>query len=104
MLRTSDYRQRVADVEFPHQVEMEFKAGDFKFRCRWPHPKVESMHAVVFPQAKALDGTVSDVEQRRQVWIISVSQEQAVARHEVDQALERGLDRRQVFTNVRVID
>ena len=43
------------------------------------------------------------VEQRRQVGIIAIGQQQAVSRHQVDQPFKRGLDRSEIFKNIRVV-
>ena len=62
------------------------------------------MHRIAFAQAKTFDWAVGRGEQRRQVGIIAIGQQQAVARYEPDEMFEGGPDRLKVFKNVRVIE
>ena len=43
-------------------------------------------------------------EQRREIGVVAVAEQEAVARDEPDEMRERFLDRVQVFKNVRVIE
>src|SRR5277367_2877676 len=82
---------------------MEFETGNFKLARRRAVTQVEALDAVLFAQTKTFHRTMRDVEQRGQVWIITVGQELPVAGDKVDQALKGGLDGAEVFKNIRVI-
>ena len=49
MFRRADDGQRVADIQFAHQIQMEFAARDFKFRRRRAVSDVERMLLMEWP-------------------------------------------------------
>ena len=96
MLGAGDDRQGVAHVQFAHQVGVELEAGDLELGRRRPVADVEGLHGVALAQAEAFHRAMRHVEQRGQVGVVAVGQQQAVARDEADEMAEGGLDRVQV--------
>src|ERR1700722_11860129 len=95
--------QGIADVKFTDEIQPELKAGDFKFAGGGSKIQVERLNRIVFAQTETFYGTEIDVEERREIWVISVSQQQAVAGDDPDEMRKRFLDGGEVFKNVRVI-
>ena len=85
MLGAGDDGQRVAHVEFADEVGVELEAGDLELGRRGPVAHVEGLDRVALAQAEALDRAMGDVEQRRQVRVVAVGQQQAVARDQADE-------------------
>lgn len=104
VLGAGDDCQGVANVEFAHQVEVKFKAGDFKLAGGRTATDIEPVDAIVISQPETLDRTMIDVKQRREIGVIAIGQELASARHQVDKTLESGLDGGEVVKNVGVIE
>ena len=67
MFGARDDRQRVAHVEFAHEVGVELEAGNLELGRRRPVADVEGLDGVAFAQAEALDRAMGHVEQRREV-------------------------------------
>src|SRR5262249_34067148 len=78
MFRAGDYRQSIANIQFADKVRVELKAGDLEFRCSWSVANVEGMDRVLLAETETFHGAMRDVEQRTQVGIISVGQQQTV--------------------------
>src|ERR1035437_1090509 len=104
MFRTRHDRERIAHVEFADEVQVEFETGNFKLSRRWAETKVESMNGVVIAEAKALHRTMCDIQQRREVRIVAVAEQQAVARNQADEMRKSFFDRVEIFKNVGVIE
>ena len=68
-----------------HEVGVELEAGNLELGRRRPVADVEGLDGVALAQAEALDRAVRHVEQRRQVRVVAVGQQQAVARDEADE-------------------
>ena len=92
MLGARDDRQRVAHVEFADEVQVELEAGNLELGRRRAVADVEGLDGVAFAQAEAFHRAMRHVEQRREVRVVAVAQQQAVARDEPDEMLEGGLD------------
>src|SRR5207247_7545110 len=86
------------------KIDVEFGRGDLKLARRRAQLEVESAHRVVFSQAKAFDRAMRHLEQRSHVRIVAIAEELSVARDEVDEALERGLDFSNAGEDIRVIE
>src|SRR5947199_8194923 len=104
MLGGGHDRKRVAHVQFADEVEVKLEAGNFKLRCRRRQLWIQPMHGVVLAEAEAFDRTMRHVEQRRKVQVVAIGQQQAVARNQPDEVLERRLDGGQVLENVGVVE
>ena len=105
MLGAGDDRQRVAHVEFAHQVQVEFEAGNLKFGGRRAVAEVKGADSCCFrPDRNRLHRAMRHVQQRRKVRVVAVAQQQAVARNQPDEMREGFFDRVQIFKNVRVIE
>ena len=104
MLGAGDDGKGVADVEFADQVQMELEAGDFKSGGGGPELEVEGLHGVLRAQAEAFDRAMGDVEQRGEVGIVAVAEQEAVARDEADEMGERFLDGGEVLEDVGVVE
>src|SRR3954470_20234257 len=104
MFRATDYGQRIPHIKLAQEVESKFATGDLKFGDGRRQVQVESSHRVAFTQPEALHGTRCYLQQGRDVRVISVRQKQSVARDQVYESFERGLNRAQVFENIRVIE
>src|SRR3984957_20624110 len=83
---------------------MELEARNLKFAGGRAVARIEAMHAVVRSQPKAFDGAMRDLKQRRQVGIITVSQQLAIAWDQIDKPFEGCLDRGQILEDIRVIE
>src|ERR1041385_3707904 len=82
---------------------MKLEARNFKLRCCWTEANVECLHGVVCSEAKAFDGAVRHVEERGEIWIVTIAEQKAIARDEADEVRESFFDCVQVFKNIRVI-
>src|SRR6266496_83928 len=96
--------QRVADVELARQVQMKLCAGNLELTRRWAESHVGCPHPVALAETEAFHRTEIHVQQRREIRVVAVAEQQAVARHEPDEMAERLLNRREVGENVRVIE
>ena len=65
---------------------------------------LESGGGVFRAETEPFHGTMRHVQQGRDVRVIAVGQQLTVARDQVDEPLERGLDGRQIFKNIRVVE
>src|SRR5580765_5364787 len=83
---------------------MEFEAGDFKLGCSRPVPHVERTDCVGITKPKAFHRTMCDVEQWRQITVVSVCQKQSVARNQPNEMFKGGLDRIEIFENIRMVE
>ena len=104
VLGHADDGQGVAHIELAHQVEVELEARDLKLRGGGAVSEVEPLDGVVGPQAEALDGAVGHAQERGDVGVVAVAQEQTAAGHQIDQALEGQLDGGQVVEDVGVVE
>src|ERR1035438_1086736 len=104
MLGAGDDRQRVPHVELAHEVRVELKAGNLELGSRRPIADVEGLDGVAFAQAEAFDRAMGYVEQWRQVRVVAIAQQQAVARDEADEILEGGLDGIEAIEDVSVVE
>ena len=82
---------------------MELAARQLELARGRAEPEVGGAHGIVLAKAKALHRTVSDVEQRGEVGLVAVGEQQAVARHEADELGEGLLHRGHVRKNVGVV-
>ena len=85
MLGAGDDSEGVADVEFADEIQVKFKTGDFKGGGGGPELEVEGLHGIVRAQAKAFDGAMGDVQERGEVGVVAVPEQEAVARDEADE-------------------
>ena len=69
----------------PSEVRVELEAGNLELGRRRPVADVEGLDGVAFAQAEAFHRAMGHVEQRRQVRVVAVGQQQAVARDEADE-------------------
>src|SRR5689334_21291400 len=83
---------------------MELEAGDFKFRGGGSEFDVEGSEGVGLAQSKTLDGAGRAFQERRELGIVAVGQQEPVARNEANQATEGRLDGGEVLENVGVIE
>ena len=104
MLGAGDDRQRVPHVEFADQVQVELETRDFKLRRRRAVTQVEGVDGVAFTEAEPLDRTMRHFEQRGEVRVVAIAEQQAVAGNDPDEMRERFFDRVEVFKDVRVIE
>ncbi len=104
MFRGGDDGQRVAHVEFADHVEMELRRWNLELAGGGAELEVEGAHGVGLAEAEAFHGTVRDVEQLREVRVVAVAEELAVARDEPDEVREGFLDRGEVVEDVGVIE
>ena len=104
MFRRADDRQRVAHVQFADQVQVKLEAGNFKLRRRRAETQVERMHGVVSAEAETFHRAMRHVQQRREIRVIAIAEQQAVARHQPDEMRKRFLHRVEIFKNVRVVE
>src|SRR5438477_47051 len=95
--------QGVAHIEFAEKVEPKFEAGNFELRRGGSQVHIERAHRIGFAKAKTLHRTMRDVQQRSNIWIVAVGQQETIAGNQVDQALKGSLDRGQIFENVGMI-
>ena len=76
----------------PTRLSVELEAGNLELGRRRPVADVEGLDGVAFAQAEALHRAMRHVEQRREVRVVAVAQQQAVARDEPDEMPEGRLD------------
>jgi hypothetical protein len=89
MFRGGDDGERVAHVEFADEVHMKLRGGNLELargraepRCSWRGRSCSRRGRSVSPGKR-------HVEQRREVHVIAVAEQQAVARDEPDEMTER---------------
>src|SRR5437762_12071155 len=104
MFGAGDHGKRIANVEFTEQVEVKFETRDFELGRRRSVADIKRGEGVVLPQAKTFNRAMGDIEERRQIWIIAIAQQQAVARDQTDEMFEGGLDRLEVLENIGMIE
>jgi hypothetical protein len=104
MLGGGHHRQGVAHVQFADQIQVKLETWNLEFRSRRTIPHVKGLHRIIGAEAKPLQRTGHLVQQRRQVGIVPVGQQQSVPRHQPDELPKRFLDRRQVLEDVGVIE
>ena len=97
MLGAGDDRQRVAHVQFADQVQVKLEAGNFKLRRRRAVADVERVDRIVFAEAEAFHRAMRHVQQRREIRVVAVGEQQAVARNQPDEMLERRFGSRRGF-------
>src|SRR5271170_1046840 len=83
---------------------MKFETGNFKFRRRRAKAQVEGLNGIIFAETEFFDRTMRHIEQRREICIIAIAEQQAVSRHEPDELRKTLLDGVEIFKNVRVIE
>src|SRR5260370_7540530 len=96
--------QGVAHVEFADEVDVKFEAGNLKLGRGGSVANIEGLHGVAFAEAEAFDRAMSHIEKRREVRVVPVRQQQAVAGHQPDEVFESGLDGFEIFKNVGVVE
>src|SRR5437868_142995 len=104
MQRATRDSEGVAHVEFARErnivtLSVEFEHGMVAFEL-----EVLRAAIVVHAQTEARNGTVLNTEERRDVVVVPIGEKQAVARDEVDQAFEGGLDNGEIFEDVGVVE
>src|SRR5262249_43489335 len=62
------------------------------------------VNGIVAAEPKFFDRTMRDIQERREVYVVAVAQQQAVARNELDEMREGFFYRVEVFKNVGVIE
>src|SRR5579883_308653 len=95
--------QGIAHVQFTHKIRVKLEAGDLKLRGCGTISQVESLNGVAIRETKAFDRTVSHIQQRGEVGIVTVTQEQPVARDEADKMLKRGFNGIEGWKDIGVI-
>jgi hypothetical protein len=85
MFRRADHRQSVPHVQLTHQIQVKFEAGNFEFRRRRAEFQVKPAHGVPLAQPETLHRAMGDVQQRREIHIIPVAEQEAIARHQADE-------------------
>jgi hypothetical protein len=85
MFRRADDGERVANVQFANQIQMKLEAGNFKRRRRRAEVQVETLHGIFRAEAETLHRAMRNVQQRREIGVVAVAEQQTVARHEADE-------------------
>src|SRR5688572_10109711 len=93
----------IAHVELAQQAHAKLEAGNLKLRGRRRQLEIESVNAIVLAQSKALHGAMRHVEQRRDVRIVAIGEKLAVARNDIDEPLERRLDRGKILEDIGMV-
>src|SRR4051812_25485810 len=104
MFGGGDDGERVADVEFTHEVSVEFEAGNLELRGRRPVTDVECLDRVAFAEAEAFYGAVRDVQKRGDVGIVAIGEQEAIPGDQADKMFEGGFDRVEAVENICVIE
>ena len=94
----------VADIEFADHRDAKRRVAESKFGAAFVVGQAAGQVVAVAAQAEAAHGAVVDAEQRLEVGVVAVGQEQAVARDDVDEALKGSLDFGEAAKNVGVIE
>ena len=88
MFRARDHRQRIAHVQFAHKVRVELETRNLELGRSRSIADVESLHCVAFAKTKPLYRAMGHLQQRRQVPIIAIAQQQPVSRNQSDEMFE----------------
>src|SRR5215472_2561 len=104
MLRAGNHGQSIADIQFSQQVCAKLEAGDFEVGGCGAIANIKRLHSISFIKAETFHGTMRHMQQRRQVRVVAIAQQQAIAWNQPDKVFEGRLNRFQVSENVRVIE
>src|SRR5256885_4502251 len=83
---------------------MKFEARYLEFCGRRPIPDVEGLHRIGFAQTKTLHRTMRHIQQRCEIGIIPIAEQQSIARNQPNEMFERGVDRFEAVKNIRMIE
>ena len=83
---------------------MKLETWNFKFRRRRAETQIEGVNGIIFAEAEFLHRTMCDIQQRREVCLVAVGQQQAVSRNEPDEMRKCFFNRVEIFKNVRVVE
>ena len=97
-------RQRVAHVELAHHGDPEPGASQFELGAVILEHQTGGLQFVLGAEPEALDRAVAHVEQRSQMGLVAVGQQQSVPRDQVDEPAEAELDVGQRRKDVGVIE
>lgn len=95
--------KRVADIEFAEKIQPKFETRHFKFSNGRREHKVGGAPGVVLAETETLNGTMRDVEQRREARVVAIGEKLAVARDQIDKTFEGSLDDAEILEDVGVV-
>ena len=81
VLSAGDYGQRVSDVQLAHQVRVEFETGRFEESGGGAIADIVGLDGISLLESKALHWAMINLEQRLDVMVIAIGEQQAVPRH-----------------------
>ncbi len=104
MFRSRNHGKRISHVEFAEQIQMKFKTGNFKFRRSRAEFQIERAKFIFITDTESLHRAMRDVQQRREICVVAIGEQQTVARNQIDEAFELKLDCRQILKNIGMIE
>ena len=104
MFGAGDHRQSVSHIQLAEEIQAELEARDLKFRRGRAESDVEGFYGIRVAETETLNRAVGHVDQVGDVWIVTIGEQKAVSRHQIDKAFEGSLDRAEVFEDVSVIE